>query len=56
MKIRPQLWKPLKVGTRVVSHAFGLVDFQAPAEARSWPLDKGNAKTSLTCRLPEVAL
>jgi SAM-dependent methyltransferase len=27
MKIRPQLWKQLKVGTRVVSHAFDMGDW-----------------------------
>jgi ribosomal protein L11 methylase PrmA len=27
MKIRPQLWKQLKIGTRVVSHAFDMGDW-----------------------------
>ncbi len=34
MKIRPQLWKQLKVGTRVVSHAFDMGDWEPEQTVR----------------------
>ena len=32
MKLRPKLWKELAVGTRIVSHAFSMGDWQAEEE------------------------
>jgi SAM-dependent methyltransferase len=34
MKIRPQLWRQLKVGTRVVSHAFDMGDWEPEQTVR----------------------
>lgn len=51
MKIRPQLWKQLKVGTRVVSHAFDMGDWAPEQTVRvdgktiyAWTITEANKK------------